>query len=99
METGEQWISKQAAARLLGFSEKTIDRRRRSGELASLKSTDSQGHVRISVASLEAFVAQRQAFKNLRPGSGANRCRSPPSKHSAPPRPPAAPADAVRFRP
>jgi hypothetical protein len=64
METGEQWISKHEAARWLGVSEKTIDRRRRSGELASFKLSDAQtGHVRISLVSLEAYVASRQGLQ------------------------------------
>jgi helix-turn-helix protein len=74
MASNEQWISKQEAAQRLGFSEKTIDRRRRSRELASFKSTDlQQGHVRISVASLEAYLARRQGLQ-------ADATASPPPK-------------------
>jgi excisionase family DNA binding protein len=56
----QTWISKAEAAERLGCSEKTIDRLRHKGELGAVKSShQKQGHVKITLASLEAFE-QRQ---------------------------------------
>ena len=52
----QTWISKAEAAQRLGCSEKTIDRLRHKGELVAMKSShQKQGHVKITLASLEAY--------------------------------------------
>ena len=59
-------ISKAEAAERLGCSEKTIDRLRHKGELVAVKSShQKQGHVKITLASLEAYE-QRQ-FESAEP--------------------------------
>lgn len=76
MATSQQWISKREAARRLGVSEKTVDRRRLSGELASFKLSDAQtGQVRISADSLDAYVARRQGLQEI---------EAPPRRESLP---------------
>jgi hypothetical protein len=60
-DDGRWHLTKAGAGQWLDVSAKTIDRLRAAGKLESIKLTDGPGgRVRISVASLRAYVERRQ---------------------------------------